>query len=222
MVPAAPGLSVGTPSVEGMRGPADDAGLLARVRERYHEQNGRHPMSPADDAYVRRHFVPVPDQPDYPRSRVLDLMAEGRLPLPSYLLADGTPMVHPDYLALVREAGSVEALHDWFVGHCGPGERDVAGEEWSDGYLSGQYVCLWSVTPATIQAKTRAIEDIKAAIDDLPESRDLLAEAVDRLDALEPAFTGYDLLRFGGPSSRQVWIEDVRAEHLAGEHPAAS
>ena len=79
-----------------------------------------------------------------------------------------------------------------------------------------------SVTPATIQAKTRAIEDIKAAIDDLPESRDLLAEAVDRLDALEPAFTGYDLLRFGGPSSRQVWIEDVRAEHLAGEHPAAS
>ncbi|WP_418608153.1 DUF6058 family natural product biosynthesis protein [Georgenia sp. SUBG003] len=48
-------------------------------------------------------------------------------------------------------------------------------------------------------------------------SRDRLAAAVDRLDELEPPFTGYDRKRFGGPTSRQVWIDDVRTTHLAQE-----
>jgi uncharacterized protein DUF6058 len=190
---------------------------LDRVRDRYLAVNGDHPMTPADDAYVVEHFVEVPDGADLPREQAYDLMAEGRLPLPSYLLSDGTPMVHPDYLRLMRSAGSVEGLHDWFVGHWPDEEGDVAEEEWA-AYLSGQYVCLWSVTPQTIMAKTDAIEAIKARIAELEAgdgSRDRLLEAVGRLDALEPPFTAYDGLRFGGPSSRQVWIEDVTAAHLA-------
>jgi hypothetical protein len=149
---------------------------------------------------------------------VLALMAEGRLPLPSYLLSDGTPMVHPDFLDPVAAAGSVDALHEWFVGHWPADGQAEAEEEWSDGYLSGQYVCLWSVTPETIRAKTAAIESIKAAIAALQAgtgTRQELAAAVDRLDALEPPFTDYDLLRFGGPTSRQVWIDDVRRDYLS-------
>ncbi|WP_428833164.1 DUF6058 family natural product biosynthesis protein [Micromonospora coerulea] len=36
---------------------------------------------------------------------------------------------------------------------------------------------------------------------------------VDDLDALEPAFTGYDRLRFGGPTSRDTCIDAVRARY---------
>jgi uncharacterized protein DUF6058 len=173
-------------------------------------------MTTADDAYVRAHFAEVPDAADLPRESVYDLMVEGRLPLPAYLLSDGTPMVHPDYLEPVRSAGSIEALHDWFVSQWPDEEREVAEEEWTE-YLSGQYVCLWSVTPRTIKAKTDAIEAIKARVAELVAgsgSRDRLRDAVGRLDALEPPFTAYDGLRFGGPTSREVWIEDVRAAYL--------
>lgn len=192
---------------------------LDKVQSRYRELNGDHVMTPEDDAYVRSCFVEVAGGAGLAREEVLDLMADGRLPLPSYLLSDGTPMVHPDFLAPVAAAGSVEALHDWFVGQWPDEQREVAEEEWGEGYLSGQYVCLWSVTPDTIQGKTAAIEDIKAAMSALQAgagSRGELAEAVDRLDALEPPFAGYDLRRFGGPTSRQVWIDDVRRDHLAG------
>lgn len=191
---------------------------LEAVRRMYVTLNGDHPMSEADDDYVRRYFVPVPDTADFPRARLFELMADGQLPLPSYLLSDGTPMVHPDYLDPVEAAGSVEALHDWFVGHWSDDEQDAAESEWSEGYLSGQYVCLWSVTPTTIKAKTEAIESIKSEIEAFGAgtgSQDRLRRAVDRLDTLEPPFTRYDLLRFGGPTSRQVWIDQVRARYLA-------
>ncbi|MEW1953755.1 DUF6058 family natural product biosynthesis protein [Terrabacter sp. NPDC080008] len=189
---------------------------LKRVQQLYLELNGSHPMSAEDDAYVRRHFVPVPDTSDYPRDQLLTWMAQRELPLPSYLLSDGTPMVHPDYLEPLRRAGSLGDLEAWFVGHWAEVEQDVAEEEWTHGYLSGQYVCLWSVTPENIKAKTEAIEAIQAEIEALQQgrgSRSRLAAAVDRLDALEPPFTSYDEARFGGPTSRQVWIEDVRAAH---------
>ncbi|WP_043496884.1 DUF6058 family natural product biosynthesis protein [Georgenia sp. SUBG003] len=193
---------------------------LERVRELYLQLNGNHPMTPEDDDYVRRHFVPVPDTDDHPREQVLRLMAERRLPLPAYLLSDGTPMVHTDFLGPVQEAGSETALRDWFLGQWPAEERDVAEAEWTHGYLSGQYVCLWSVSPTTIRAKDEVIEEIKKEIAALEEgggSRDRLAAAVDRLDELEPPFTGYDRKRFGGPTSRQVWIDDVRTTHLAQE-----
>ena len=198
---------------------------LERVQQLYVALNGDHPMGPADDEYVRRHFVPVPDSPEHPREQVLAWMAEGRLPLPSYLLSDGTPMVHPDFLDPLHRAGSLDGLKDWFVGHWPAEEHDVAEQEWSLGYLSGQYVCLWSVTPETIRAKTDAIEAIKGELDALEQglgSHDRLARAVDRLDALEPPFTAYDEARFAGPTSRRVWIEDIRRAHLGVETASAT
>ncbi|MFJ5137734.1 DUF6058 family natural product biosynthesis protein [Streptomyces sp. NPDC088707] len=44
-----------------------------------------------------------------------------------------------------------------------------------------------------------------------PEWRAALHARVDELDALEPAFTAYDRLRFGGPTSRDVCVDAPRA-----------
>lgn len=195
---------------------------LERVGQMYRAINGVHPMSDEDDAYVRTNFVEIPDAEDYPREVVLELIANGKLPLPAYLLADGTPMVHPDYLEPLRSARSVESLKSWFTGHWSQQELATADEEWSEGYLSGQYVCLWSVTPATIQAKTAAIETIKvevAAIQQGGGSRTRLRSAVADLDALEPPFTTYDRLRFGARTSREVWIDDITELYLDHVEP---
>jgi hypothetical protein len=188
------------------------------VRARYEALNGRHPMAANDDAYVRTHFVPVPDEPDWPRASIHEAMLAGELPLPSYVLSDGEAMVHPDYLALVRLAGSTGELRRWFVAQWPPDDEATALDEW-DAYLSGQYVCLSSVTPATIQRKTQLIEAIRPLVEQLDagdggDDRAELAELVDALDELEPPFTGYDRLRFAGPTSRDVWIDGVRARHL--------
>ena len=182
-------------------------------------------MSEVDDAYVRANFVEIPDAEDLPRERVLALIVEGRLPLPAYLLSDGTPMVHPDFLEPVRAVGSIEALKSWFIQQWPETERAIAEEEWSEGYLSGQYVCLWSVTPATIQAKTRAIEAIRAEVAEIEAGHGSLTElaaAVNDLDGLEPAFTAYDRLRFGGRTSREVWIDDVRKKYLGTSSHASA
>ena len=67
----------------------DDAlttGLPDRVLEQFVAVNGDHPLTDEDDAYVREPFGPAP-------SAVLADMAAGRLPLPSYVLSDGTPRV---------------------------------------------------------------------------------------------------------------------------------
>lgn len=130
-------------------------------------------------------------------------------------------MVLRDFLSPLSQAGSEAAPREWFVGHWPADEDDVADAEGTEAYLSGQYVCLWTVTPTTIRAKDEAIEQIKreiAAVDAGEGSTERLAGAVDRLDALEPPFTQYDQMRFGGPTSRQVWIDDVRAAYLTEEH----
>lgn len=72
----------------------DDPGLTPvrqAVRDRFLEVNGEHPMTEVDDTYVRAGFTPATDEQ-------LGLMAAGLVPLPSYLLSDGTPMVHRDHL----------------------------------------------------------------------------------------------------------------------------
>lgn len=189
------------------------------VRERYAQVNGSHPMTATDDEYCRRLFVPLPDEPDYPRDNLLRLIAGEAIPVPSYVLSDGTLMVHPDYLDVIRQAGGPQSLRQWFVGQWPEEEQDTAEEEWQ-AYLSGQYVCLHSVTPETIQAKARLVEAIRTlttAVDADPsgQAQERLASAVDELDALEPPFTAYDRLRFGGPLSREVWIDDVRAAYLS-------
>jgi hypothetical protein len=193
--------------------------MLDAIRELYVAVNGDHPMTAADDAYVRRLFVPLFGDSDWPLETVCGLIAERRLPLPSYVLSDGTLMVHPGYLDNLRAAGGPDRIEAWFKAHWAAEQQDQAVEEW-DAYLSGQYVCLYDVTPQTIQAKTRLIEQIKELVGRLEDSgnddmREALRAAVDELDALEPPFApDYDRLRFGGPSSREVWIDGVRAAHL--------
>lgn len=182
------------------------------VINRYLEVNGNHAMTEADDAYCLRYFAPVPDEGDYSRKDIFRQMSTGQLPLPSYLLSTGEPMVHRDYLDPVRRAGSPEALEKWFLAQWPASAQETARQEWK-GYLSGQNVCLYSVTPANLQAKARLIDTIRALVAQplTAASRSRLAKVVDALDALEPPFTDYDRHRFNAPTSRQVWIDDIRA-----------
>lgn len=187
---------------------------LATIRRLFIEVNGEHPITEADEAYVREHFTPASSD------QLADIAAR-RLPLPGYLLTDGTPMV-ADVSECLEAAGGVEQLHDWFVAFW-PDDPGTAESEWAD-FLSGQYVCLRTVNPVSIRRKTMLIEQARAAVDVLrTDPRDelaqgALAEAVDGgigvegLDKLLLPMTGYDRRRFGGPTSRDIWVDAVRAE----------
>ena len=174
------------------------------LRQRYLEINGDHPMSEADDAYVTRQFRVLEElcaEQDREVEAVRRLMLDGGLPMPGYLRSDGAEMVPADLFALADEHR--DGLREWFVGQW----SDVAtgNEEW-DSYLSGQYVCLHSVTPATIQRKDHLVRGIDSTTDPAE-----LKPLVDELDELEPEFTAYDRLRFGSPVSRDTHITAVRA-----------
>lgn len=193
------------------------------VLERYVAVNGDHQMSEADDAYVRKHFVPAtPDaMPD---------MVAGRLPLPSYVLSDGTPMVPEAHGELAELAGGVDSLHDWFVAFWP--DDPVAGEgEWRR-YVSGQQVCLREVTPVGMRRRNERVAEAAAAVELLrldphdPIGRGMLGEAVDGviavagLDSLLVPMTAYDRLRFGGPTVRDTWVDGPRSEFLTPTFPA--
>ncbi|MHC5903603.1 DUF6058 family natural product biosynthesis protein [Streptomyces sp. S6] len=189
--------------------------LRQQVADAYRKLNGTHPMTRADDRYVDEYYAPLeeicaarPVDPDEIRGHML----AGRLPLPSYLRSDGAEMVHRDYLRLVERVGGVERLRTWFLVQPWSSASE-AEEEWG-AYLSGQYVCLKSVTPATIRRKGQLVEAIRAAVaapePDSPDWRVRLHALVDELDELEPPFTAYDVLRFDGPSSRTTCIDQVR------------
>lgn len=199
----------------------DDA-LTEAVRLRYLEVNGEHPMTTADDAYVREHFVPA-------TVTAMEHMLTGRLPLPSYLLSDGTPMVPAAHADLAGIAGGVDRLREWFVAFWG--EDAATGEaEWGH-YLSGQYVCLREVTPARIKQKDARVAEAQAAVELLradphdPLGRGMLGEAVDGviavpgLDALLLPMTAYDRHRFGGPTVRERWVDAPREAFLTPVPP---
>ncbi|MGA5315390.1 DUF6058 family natural product biosynthesis protein [Streptomyces pseudogriseolus] len=186
-----------------------------QLAERFREVNGDHPMTDTDDAYVSAQFV-VLEELCAVRGRDADevrrLMLDGRLQLPGYLRSDGAEMVPADLFALADEAGGADLLEAWFTAHWAD---PVTGKAEWQAYLSGQYVCLHSVTPATIRRKDRLTAAIGAAVDE-PDAGSVrwskrLHALVDELDALEPAFTAYDRLRFGGPTSRDTCIDAVRA-----------
>ncbi|MEU0402599.1 DUF6058 family natural product biosynthesis protein [Streptomyces sp. NPDC006197] len=198
------------------RAPAEERSPSARIAERFREVNGDHPMTAADDAYVTAQFVPLDTlcaalgrHPDEVRS----LMLAGLLPLPGYLRSDGAEMVPRDLFALADAAGGADRLRAWFTGHWE--DPDRGEEEWA-AYLSGRYVCLHAVTPANIHRKDELTAEITARLaaagdDPSPEWRAALHARVDELDALEPAFTAYDRLRFGGPVSRDTCVDTPRA-----------
>ncbi|AJF63739.1 DUF6058 family natural product biosynthesis protein [Streptomyces vietnamensis] len=200
----------------------DDVPVAVRIAERFREVNGDHPMTADDDAYVSAQFVPL-DVLCAALGRDADevrrLMLAGLLPLPGYLRSDGAEMVPRDLFALAEAAGGVDRLRAWFTGHWE--DPDRGDEEWA-AYLSGQYVCLHAVTPANIRRKEEltaeitaylaaAGADAAAGVDPSPEWRAALHARVDALDALEPAFTAYDRLRFGGPVSRDTCVDAPRA-----------
>ncbi|WP_261993950.1 DUF6058 family natural product biosynthesis protein [Streptomyces sp. t39] len=174
-------------------------------------------MTPADDAYVSAQFTVLDDlcaAQGHDPGAVRLTMLSGLLPLPGYLRSDGAEMVPHDLFAPAEEAGGPERLQEWFVAQWA--DRETGRREWT-AYLSGQYVCLHSVRPATIQRK----EQLTAAITAAPAQADAgsddwsarLHALVDELDALEPAFTAYDRLRFGGPTSRDLCVDAVRARY---------
>ncbi|WP_308015668.1 DUF6058 family natural product biosynthesis protein [Streptomyces huiliensis] len=189
--------------------------LKQQLAERFREVNGEHPMTAADDAYVSAQFVVLEDlcaAHGRDTDAVRRLMLGGRLPLPGYLRSDGAEMVPADLFALADEAGGVELLEGWFTGHWAD---PAAGEAEWNAYLSGRYVCLHSVTPATIRRKDELTAAIRAATEE-PDAGSArwaarLHALVDELDVLEPAFTAYDRLRFGGPTSRDTCVDAVRA-----------
>ncbi|MFZ4157969.1 DUF6058 family natural product biosynthesis protein [Streptomyces griseoincarnatus] len=193
--------------------------LKQQLAQRFREVNGDHPMTDADDAYVTAQFVTL-EELCAVRGRDADavrrLMLDGRLPLPGYLRSDGAEMVPADLFALADEAGGVDLLEAWFTAHWAD---PVAGKAEWDAYLSGQYVCLHAVTPATIRRKDELTAAIGAAIDDPDAPAAHLHALVDELDALEPAFTAYDRLRFGGPTSRDTCIDAIRARFPRPERP---
>ncbi|MFL6144959.1 MAG: DUF6058 family natural product biosynthesis protein [Labedaea sp.] len=200
--------------------------LAYQLAARYVEVNGDHPMTSADDAYVRRHFVTLDElclgrdeTPDVVRAHML----AGRLPLPSYLCSDGAEMVPADLLDLAVRAGGIHRLPGWFQSMwVDPAE---AAEEWA-AYLSGRYVCLRSVRPDTIIRKGQLMAAIREALaEPKPESMLWLARLhilVDELESVELPFTGYDRLRFGGPTSRDTLIDGVRARFSLDNQPIVS
>jgi Family of unknown function (DUF6058) len=188
--------------------------LADAVRARFLAVNGEHPMTPEDDAYVSDWYVTIEElarrtQRDPEELRAL--MLANRLPLPSYIRTDGAQMVPADLLALLESVDDPDELPGWFARHWE--DPSEATEEW-DAYLSGGYVCLRHVSPATIQRKGALVAAISARVaDPAPEDEAWLEELhalVDELDAIEPPFAPYDRLRFGGPVSRDTCIDDVR------------
>jgi hypothetical protein len=195
--------------------------LKRQLADRFREVNGDHPMTDADDAYVSMQFVVLAElcaARGCDSDEVRRLMPEQRLSLPGYLRSDGAEMVPADLFAIADEAGGVDRLETWFIAHWA--DSAVGKQEWGS-YLSGQYVCLRSASPTTIQRKDYLTTVLSAAPTEpdagsVPWSRRLHA-LIDELDALEPAFTAYDRLRFNSPTSRDTCIDAMRARFPRAE-----
>ncbi|MFD3612802.1 DUF6058 family natural product biosynthesis protein [Streptomyces atroolivaceus] len=188
--------------------------LKKELAERFREVNGDHPMTEADDTYVSEQFVVLEElcaAHGRDADEVRRLMLERLLPLPGYLCSDGREMVPADLFTLAGEAGGAERLEAWFTAHWA--DLAVGREEWN-AYLSGQYVCLHSVTPEAIRRKGHLTAAVTAAPGE-PDAgsaqwSERLHLLIDELDFLEPAFTAYDRLRLGGPTSRDTCIVAMR------------
>lgn len=205
----------------------DDAlspALLDRVRQRFVEVNGEHPMTPGDDDYAREHFTPVDSD------EVLHLMLGRHLPLPSYVLSDQTPMVPRDHARLAEVAGGLDRLPDWFAAFWEGGSVTDAAQAW-EAYLDGRHVALKEVTPVTIRQQAARVAEASAAVERLrrdphdPIGRGMLGEAVDGvlgvpgLDQLLLPMTAHDRLRLGGPTVRETWVDAPRREFLTPAPP---
>lgn len=207
-----------TSEAGGLAGQRAKGTLEAQVAAVFLAVNGRAPMTAEDDRYVDEYFVPLEEvctKREESSDQIREHMLAARLPIPSYLKSDGTEMVPGDLLRLADEAGGPRLLRTWFLRQRWATPAQAA-EEW-EAYLTGQYVCLRSVTPKNIRRKGELVEAIESAVSSprphSPEWLKRLHSLVDELDALEPPFTGYDRLRFGGPTSRDTCIDEPRARY---------
>src|SRR5438067_12032783 len=115
--------------------PFGEAELKNAIAARFYAVNGTHPMTADDDAYVRKWYISVEElarRAGVQPSELRRLILANRLPLPSYILTDGTQMVARDLLELPRRAGGYDELPEWFAQHF-ESTRDAI-REW-DGYL---------------------------------------------------------------------------------------
>jgi Family of unknown function (DUF6058) len=123
---------------------------------------------------------------------VRTLIAERKLPQPSYVLPDGTGVFPADYFRLVDEAGGVDGLREHFaVRHRAVDGKDV-DQDW-EMYLDGTWgICLRDVTPETIVRKNTLVsslcELLVLARTREPEWQKELREQVEELDELEREF----------------------------------
>jgi RimJ/RimL family protein N-acetyltransferase len=191
---------------------------LEAVRERYREIHGDHPTSPDDDRVLARSHEPVTDE------QVLADMAAGRLPMPPYLLSDGTPVAPADHLDPVTWAGGADRLHDWFVRYW-PEERRADAERAFDDWMAGRYAHLDPATPRTVRRVERLQAQAREAVVRLeadprdPVGRGSLAEATDTLDRLLLPSTEVDRARHGGTTPREEWVDRLRRDHLTVAPP---
>jgi hypothetical protein len=178
----------------------------------------------ADLAYLRSTFRTLDqicaDRRETPAD-VRKLIADRKLPRPSYVLDDGTELVPPDYFALADAADGTERVRDEY-------ERqyrvalDKYGLEFDEGlferrwesYLDGiSGICMAEVIPETIIRKRMLIDAIEELLGD-PNPEDArwaseLRAHVDELDAIEKQFApDYDRSRF--VPTRDTYIRDVR------------
>ncbi len=149
------------------------------------------------------------------------LIAELRLPKPSYVLDDGTELYPADYFRFIDEAGGDDALEARFAERLkAAGAADDLDLHWQT-YMDGTYgVCLWDVTPETIARKAKLVSSIsellmlaRPAEDDW---RRRLRDEVDELDELEREFTpdyDRDEARFGRKPTRDLLINAARERY---------
>jgi hypothetical protein len=178
----------------------------------------------ADLDYLRENYFTLEqvcaERPERPEE-IRALIAEGRMPKPSYVLDDGTELFPADYFRFVDEAGDPGALRARFAERLeAAGGAEDLDLHWRT-YMDGVYgVCLWDVTPETIARKAKLVSSIsellmlaRPAEDDW---RRRLRDEVEELDALERQFTpdyDRDEARFGRKPTRDLLINAARERY---------
>jgi hypothetical protein len=157
-------------------------------------------LTKADVAYIAANYRTIEELCEdrvESADEVRRLIAERRLPQPSYVLADGTGMFPADYFRLVDDAGGVDRLRGHFA------ERHQAiGLTWHGNdleqdwemYLDGTWgICLRDVTPETIVRKNVLVSSLSELLvlarPGEADWRQALREQVDELDELEREFS---------------------------------
>ena len=181
----------------------------------------------ADRAYLAAEFCTL-DEICSGRSETADevrrLIAERKLPKPSYVLDDGTEYVPPDYFVLADAGGGVEHVREEYERRYRAAlatyglrfDHALFERRWNQ-YLDGiSGICMREVTPETIVRKRMLIDEITRLVEsprpDDREWRSAVRRAVDELDSIEKKFApDYDRAQF--VPTRDTYIRDVRAAY---------